>query len=195
MAFKISMIHDVPVWDSLPVAKITDYPLEPRDYKPFAQARLCVSPQSVWVRLWAFEAIPTETSTLMARLNFYPECCEDYMSLSVSYGGNIVCEAISAQEAQPMAQLGLLPRVKRFTSEDLQGIYWGVVFEVPRAVLAKLYGEDAPALAPGKRVTGNLYKLDEGECGEHYGSFYPVDFTQKDALGAKYFGEFELVAY
>lgn len=195
MSFKISIVKDAPVWDSLPVAKITNYPLEPRDYKPFAQARLALGAQSLWVRLWAFEALPTETSTLMARLNFYPERSQDYMALSVSYGGNIACEVFRGETAEPMAQLGLLPRVKRFTSEDLQGLYWGVVFEVPRTLFAKLYGAEAPELAAGRRVTGNVYKLDDGECGKHYGSFYPVDFTQPDALGAKHFGEFELAAY
>ncbi len=41
MSFKISLINGLPVWDSLPVAKIVNYPLEKRDYKPFVQARLC----------------------------------------------------------------------------------------------------------------------------------------------------------
>lgn len=42
MDFKISLIEGQPVWDALPVGKIIYYPLEKRDYRPFAQARMCV---------------------------------------------------------------------------------------------------------------------------------------------------------
>ena len=41
--FPISMITGDPLWNSLPAAKIINYPLEKADYKPYAQARLCVS--------------------------------------------------------------------------------------------------------------------------------------------------------
>ena len=43
MDFKISLIEGQPVWDALPVGKIIYYPLEKRDYRPFAQARMCVN--------------------------------------------------------------------------------------------------------------------------------------------------------
>ena len=194
MSFKISLTEQMPDWDSLPVAKITNYPLEPRDYKPFAQVRLCVSPQSLWVRLWAFEAIPTDTSTLMVRLNLFPDLGERFISLSAAFGGEVCCEVVESESTVPMAQYQILPKVKRFTSEDLQGQYWGVVFELPLSLMKKLYGE-AAAPAPGGRVTGNFYKLDRSDCGEHYGSFYPVDFSAPNALSSSYFGEFELVNY
>jgi hypothetical protein len=41
--FPVSMITGDPLWNSLPAAKIINYPLEKADYKPYAQARLCVS--------------------------------------------------------------------------------------------------------------------------------------------------------
>ena len=43
MDFKISLIEGHPVWDALPVGKIIYYPLEKRDYRPFAQARMCAN--------------------------------------------------------------------------------------------------------------------------------------------------------
>ena len=39
--FPICMTAARPEFDTLPVMKVTQYPLEPRDYKPFAQ-RLCM---------------------------------------------------------------------------------------------------------------------------------------------------------
>lgn len=193
MSFKISLIHGQPVWDSLPVAKIVNYPLEPRDYKPFAQARLCVSDESIWVRLWAFEATPSPTSTVMAKLNFYPELTNTFLSLAASNAGVSLCEVCEGGKSTPVQQHGITPAVKAFASEDLQGIYWGVVFEVPRALLTKVYGTDM--LMANKQVKGNLYKTDTDKCSEHYGCFYQVDFLDEAAYGAEYLGNFELVEY
>lgn len=193
MSFKISLIDGKPEWDSLPVAKIVTYPLEPRDYKPFAQARLCISPESIWVRMWAFEAQPSPTSALMVRMNLFPEQSDCFFSLSASRDGKTVNEVYENGTTSPMAARMILPRVKAFQSEDLQGIYWGAVFELPRALLPKLYGSNA--LPAGKAVRGNFYKIDADPCSEHYGCFYPVDFRSESALGAQFFGDFELVEY
>ena len=193
MSFKISLIDGSPVWDSLPVAKIVSYPLEARDYKPYAQARICISPKSVWVRLWAFEALPSETSTLSVSLNLYPEDGEKFIWLSVNHKGVQSCKAVVGNSRTSLSEQMLLPRIKLFNSEDLQGIYWGVVFELPRSVLTKLYGKNE--LAVGKIVRGNFYKTDTGDCSEHYGCFYNVDFCDNNPYGSKFFGDFELVTY
>lgn len=193
MSFKISLIQGQPIWDSLPVAKIVNYPLEPRDYKPFAQARLCVSEESLWVRMWAFEATPSETSSLTVGINLFPQQSEAYLSLSASHSGKVLCEVCEGAHRTPLCEGETAPRVKFFESEDLQGIYWGVVFEVPRALLEPVYG--GAALAANQPVTGNLYKTDTDPCSEHYGCFYPVDFSDPDAYTGKYFGGFELVEY
>lgn len=59
MDFKISLIEGHPVWDALPVGKIIYYPLEKRDYRPFAQARMCANKTDFFLRLWAFETHPS----------------------------------------------------------------------------------------------------------------------------------------
>ena len=56
--FPISMITGDPLWNSLPAAKIINYPLEKADYKPYAQARLCVSNDDLYIQLLAFEVDP-----------------------------------------------------------------------------------------------------------------------------------------
>ena len=73
MDFKISIIEGQPIWDALPVGKIIHYPLEKRDYRPFAQVRMCVNQTDLFLRMWAFEARPSAQSALIARLNFDPE--------------------------------------------------------------------------------------------------------------------------
>ena len=49
MQFWISCTGEAPNLESLPVADIVDYPLEPAEYKPFAQARLCLTPSLLLV--------------------------------------------------------------------------------------------------------------------------------------------------
>ena len=53
--FPISMITGEPLWNSLPAAKIINYPLEKADYKPYAQARLCISNDDLHIQMLAFE--------------------------------------------------------------------------------------------------------------------------------------------
>ena len=55
---------EAPRFDVLPTYKITCYPLEKRDYKPFAQGQLCLTPGQLCIRLWAFEARPRPQSML-----------------------------------------------------------------------------------------------------------------------------------
>lgn len=194
MSFKTSLIIDEsPVWDSLPVAKIVTYPLERRDYKPFAQARICISPKSVWVRMWAFEALPSDTSSLSVCLNLFPEKSDTFIMLAVNHMGKVSSKTGIGQKHAPLAEQMILPRVKLFHSEDLQGLYWGVVFELPRTILEKLYGTNE--LKAGRIAKGNFYKTDTGECSEHYGCFYSVDFCDNNPYGSKFFGDFELVEY
>lgn len=60
-------ISHLPAEDPAPVrysagVNVTQYPLEPRDYKPFAQGLLAVEPQRLYIRLWAFETPPEPES-------------------------------------------------------------------------------------------------------------------------------------
>ena len=71
--FPISMITGEPLWNSLPAAKIINYPLEKADYKPYAQARLCISNDDLHIQMLAFEVEPEEKSVVGAALAFYPE--------------------------------------------------------------------------------------------------------------------------
>ena len=68
--FPISMITGEPLWNSLPAAKIINYPLEKADYKPYAQARVCISNDDLHStpRRTAAGAISGSPRTAAARL-------------------------------------------------------------------------------------------------------------------------------
>ncbi len=73
-----------PRFETLPLYKIIRYPLEKRDYKPFAQARLCCNEESLFVRMWAFEALVIEGSALIAQLSL--DRSERYLELVFTTG-------------------------------------------------------------------------------------------------------------
>ena len=149
--FPICRLGNRPQFDTLPVMKITRYPLEPRDYKPFAQGILAVDPERLYIRLWAFETPPEPESRMVLRL------CGD-RELTVRVGPDQAEIRLDSTEIQ--AQLA-----HPFTGEDLQGKYWGWLLELP----ADLVGE----LEPGRKLRGNLYKLSDGSR-PHTGSFYEM---------------------
>ena len=195
MSFFISLLPSLgsrrePVWDALPVAKIINYPLERADYKPFAQARLCLTPDTFYLRLWAFEVYPEPSSSLAACFAL-PEAGAggSYLRLELTSGG-----VLSARFHQTGG--GILPvehrlgEVKTFQGEDLQGIYWGGVIRLPVSLLSELFG--GFPLGPGEHLKGNLYKLCTGER-PHYGCFYPVDFQAEDPFSPTYYGDFLLI--
>ena len=51
MSFKVRLFLGAPDFETLHVAKLREYPLEPRDYKPYAQARICFAADGLHVQL------------------------------------------------------------------------------------------------------------------------------------------------
>ena len=193
MSFPVSKISGLPVWDSLPVAKIIRYPLEKRDYKPLAQARLCVNETDFCLRMWAFETAPSLESRLICSLNFYPEQSSRWLSLrcgSAGRGSWLVC---GPDGESPLGEYLILPQLKAYLGEDLEGIYWGAVVTLPLTALDLVYGTHH--LPAGHRMLGNLYKVDDAPESRHYGCFYDTDFTRPDPFDAHSFGEFQVTAY
>lgn len=178
LAAYINWVEREPDYGSLPAAKIIDYPLEERDYRPFAQAQLALGPSSLFVRLIAFETHPDPESRMGLLLRLLKGC----FWLSASAGG----------------ELQLLPDMPvqqhRIAGEDLQGIFWGMECALPRARLEALLG--AP-LGPGVQVQGNILKT--GVQPEHFGCLYPCRPVYSpeglSALEEKDFGPFCIVGY
>ncbi len=192
--FPISMITGEPLWNSLPAAKITSYPLEKADYKPYAQARLCISNDNLHIQMIAFEVEPDEKSTVGAALCFYPEenGGKRYFWFSTNRSGALVAKFIDETNGTEQ-NLSKNVAVRIYSGEDEQGIYWCSTFTLSLATVEKLEGTHF--LEAGKAMKGNFYKLCDTEGKAHYGSFYPADFTATNPLGSRFFGDFTLVEY
>ena len=177
------MITGDPLWNSLPAAKIINYPLEKADYKPYAQARLCVSNDDFYIQLLAFEVEPEEKSVVGAAIAPFSE--EDggkrYFWLSTNRGGALVCKFIDEATGNE-TDISKNVSVRIFTGEDEQGVYWCTNFALPLSLVEKLFGKSY--LVPGHRMKGNFYKLCDGKR-PHYGSFYPANFTDINPLGSR----------
>lgn len=191
--FPISMITGEPLWNSLPAAKIINYPLEKADYKPYAQARACISNDDLHIQMLAFEVKPEDKSIVGAAIALFPE--EDggkrYFWLSTNRSGAMVCKFIDESNGTEQ-DITKNIAVRIYSGEDEQGVYWCACFTLSLETAEKLYG--SCRLEPKHRVKGNFFKLCDGER-PHYGSFYPTNFTAVNPLGSKFFGDFELSEY
>ena len=124
--FPISMITGDPLWNSLPAAKIINYPLEKADYKPYAQARLCISNDDFYIQLLAFEVEPEEKSVVGAAIAPFSE--EDggkrYFWFSTNRSGALVCKFIDETTGNE-TDVSKNVSVRIFTGEDEQGVGGG----------------------------------------------------------------------
>lgn len=176
-------------FESLPVNKITDYPLETGSYKPYAQAILSLTSTHYILRMLAFEAITAPESLLIAA--WYPFQDDPHKQITVRRvpSGS---ELFTAWVVEGTQQGSILPvELHPLKGEDLQGIYWGWDVWIPLAEVTR-YG--AVYQSPGDRFPGNFYKIQE-TVPTHYGSFAPVDFAGGNWFSPENMGEFVITAY
>lgn len=173
--YPIFCFEGPPIFDALPVLKVTSYPFETADYKPFAQGLLCMSGGRLMGRLWAFEARPEAGSTLSLAL----KGGSAHYALSLRLDG--VYTAYLNGETFPM------PSLRPIAGEDLQGEYWGVDFDLGEQLSARL-GLIFPY--KGQLLEGNIYKSCEG-ARPHFGSYAPV--LERDSTATP--AAFELLPY
>lgn len=193
--YKVSVVSGQPVFDSLPVAKITEYPLEKRDYKPFAQSILCAGADMLYLRMWAFEVTPMPTSALACVLYLFPGQPELALSLRIEHGQREVSAlagTIHGGVFRHDEEASRLLERHPHNGEDLQGVYWGMTLHLPMEAIRKLGGE--PPLKAGDSFRGNFYKTCEDKRFAHSGGFYPAVFPD-DPYGTGSMGDFRVVAY
>lgn len=203
MTFKVSKITGSPSYDSLPVAKVVTYPLEKRDYRPFAQNILCVSDTCLHLRMWAFEVNPPAMSRLEAVLYIFEDAPDTALAIVAipagqsSDGGDVIgcCllkngaeVPVSAEIEKKLQSIVLHPH----NGEDLQGVYWGYTIDIPLTLLEEWGGRTR--LRSGSRFPGNFYKICAEQPYIHYGCFAKADFEGNPYLSAS-MGDFEVVTY
>ena len=175
-----------PRMDALPTYKIIDYPLEPRDYKPFAQTRLCMTPTQLVVELWAFEMVPKPESRMVAV--FTTSSSQTLLFVEAFAHGAVRCFARSPQGDRPLDILS-----HSLDGEDLQGIYWGISARLSRTLLEELFGKGCCDV--GHTLLGNVYKLSDNAEKPHKGSLFPADFAGGREFALCSLGEFQFVSY
>lgn len=180
MLFKVCSFPGVPDFETLHAAKLIEFPLEQRDYKPFSQARICFSEEGLHVQMHCFESESLAQSAIHAYLQWTPQLL---VQLSIFAGG----ESLLLANGEPIQQGQFVP----FTGEDLQGVYWGGTFTVPTHFFEERLGH-YPGV--GETFRGNFYKVCDAPEKPHYGSFFPADFS-KGVDAPENFGEFLLIAY
>ncbi len=200
MSFKISKVKGNPSYDSLPVAKVVTYPLENRDYRPFAQNILCVSDTHLHLRMWAFEVNPSPMSRLECVLYLFADSPDTSLAIV----------AIPAEEGADMLGCCLLKDGQELTvspeiveklqtivlhphnGEDLQGVYWGYTIDIPLDLLDEWGGKTL--LHAGSHFPGNFYKICVDEPKIHLGCFTAANFETNPYL-LESMGDFEVVTY
>lgn len=175
MDFTICRVSGHPEFETLPIAKISSYPLERRDYKPFAQCRLAVAQGELFVRMWAFEVSPEPCSALECLL-----CPKDdeQSALLVKICANAANTVAIAGEDITLAQFSAHP----LSGDDLQGEYWGATVGIPLDIIAEKTGGRL-GFDSGEECCGNFYKICEGQK-KHYGSFVPANWEKPYAMGS-----------
>lgn len=200
MPFEVCIQPFPVVWDTLPVAKLIQYPFAKGAYRPFSQARIClVSGAGLFVRLWSFEA-EYRCEEREARILLEDSCLtacfcgsgEEYLCVTSNAAGVLRIQKCREggvlQEYEPEN----LEYLHTFTGEDLQGEYWGVEFLVPEQFLqAQLR---FPVLEPGLVFRGNFFCTRLDGVKEHFGCLYPVH-SNIPAFLPESFGTFEIVDY
>lgn len=167
MTVKIGLAASLPAWDSLYAAKITHYPLEKADYKPYAQARCCIVDgdiPGIGFQLLAFEAEPPADS----RISFILEAGGEWLAGSVGAHGDIAA-ARSGGEISVPAEI--------FRGGDQQGVFWGTELFFPAGAIP-FWDKIGSA-----ELTGNFFKTARRSERPHFGSLFSCDFSEMAASG------------
>lgn len=179
--FPVSIISSEPVWVSLPCAKIVNYPLEKEDYKPYAQARICISDSTLFLQMISFEVNPESESRVMADLSF--DGGKNILTISSNREGEVLCLANDKEISKTVA-------VRVYTGEDEQGIYWAVNFSISLSGLKKYI--DVPEIKEGKTMAGNFYKISNGKR-KHFGCWMDTVFSEDGSIKNHSLSELEFV--
>ncbi len=184
MAFKVRLFPGAPDFETLHVAKLTCFPLETRDYRPYSQVRICFAADGLHLQLLSFESKPLPNSRMEAVLQFTGG--DPPILLSLQADG--ACSAAVGSASEPLEGVS----VHLFEGEDLQGVYWGGNIIVPTCLLNRYVS--GFSARPGVTFRGNFYKTCENSRRPHYGCFFPADFSLSRE-DPRNFGEFVVIDY
>lgn len=189
MTGKVSRVYKKIPLSSLGIFKITQYPFEERDFKPFALARLCILDDKTLVcRMWSFEVEPYcengEDIFNDSTMSFAFGQKNNFLVVSANAKGKILTQKVCDGKKQTVSS-NLHSHF--FTGEDLQGVYWGVQISFELEEIKQLIGVDING-----GFKGNIYKTSFKER-EHFGGLFEP--KSKDLYNPDSLGEFEITQY
>ena len=195
MPFKISVASGHPNYETLPAAKIISYPLAKEDYRPFAQARLMVGSEGLYLQMIAFEVTISPMSRLCA--SFAPSIQDaapsEQLWIHLCAGKDGIDSFTAWQGETLLWQENDAVSLTPIEGEDLQGEYWGFQALIPFETFYRIWPD--AKLEAGNTLWGNVFKICGDPQWEHYGSFFPADFSLAQPYGPQNFDAFTLVNY
>ena len=199
MPFPVSIQSSPVVWDTLPVAKLTQYPFAKGAYRPFSQARICFVPsEGLYLRMWSFE-VELRCEEWEPRVLLEDSCMtvcvcagEEYLRITSTARAVACIQKCRQEQVVEEYNSTVLRHLHAFQGEDLQGEYWGVEFLLSNEFLQKEFL--FPDLQPGVVFQGNFYSTRLDGIKEHFGCLYPVH-SKTPAFLPESFGDFEVVDY
>lgn len=201
MPFPVSIQSTPVVWDTLPVAKLIQYPFAKGSYRPFSQARICYVPsEGIYIRMWSFE-VEYRCEELDPRGLLEDSCMticlcagenQDFLQVTVNAKATSIIRKLKKETIIKEYDATALDHLHAFQGEDLQGQYWGVEFLLTNEFLRTEFG--FPDLGVGTSFQGNFYCTRLDGIKEHFGCLYPVH-SVKPVFLPESFGEFQIVDY
>lgn len=164
MGFQISRVqsHNFS-FDTLPVYKITNYPLVDNAYRPFTLGRFAMDEENtLLIRFMCFEESPNsqgdicKTEGLIFQLG---ELENSFLTFAFSPKGDKELYLVEGDKKTPLHFNSSLISVTTFKGGDQQGFYWGLDIAIPfkDKTFTPFFGNTSFEI--GTTLKGNFYKL------------------------------------
>jgi hypothetical protein len=197
-----SLPGDPLFWQALPVLTIDRYLWVDNGYSPPVEARLCYSPQNLYVFFKVFEPKiriqftkfqdPVyKDSCAEFFINPFPEKKVGYVNIETNAIGAVLIAIGPDRRSRARISRGDLKGFEIVTSvkKPLEGVhdaeYWTLIYKLPLALFEKYYGAK---IKPGCVARGNFYKCGDETDFPHYGAWSPVFVAAPDFHRPEFFG-------
>jgi len=207
--YQITRIHedfslpgDPRFWEEIQAAPVDRYLWLNNGYEPRVEARVCYSPNHLYVYFKAFESAIRVKYTRFQDPVWKDSCVEFFIDpfpeKKVGYI-NIETNAIGAMliyfgpdrhhrapiPAEDLKGFEIVPSVKAPIDGPHGADCWTLAYQMPLALFEKYYGE---RISSGREARGNFYKCGDETAVPHYGAWNPVLAPKPDFHRPEFFG-------
>jgi len=189
-------------WEGVPAAKVEHYLWLKNGYQPRVEARLCLSPNFLYVFFKAWESRVRLTYTNFQDPVYKDSCVEFFVDPFPEKGLgyiNIETNALGTMlihhgkdrgtrrpiPREDLAGFEVRPSIKAPVTGEHGADQWTLAYRLPLSLFEKYYGA---RLASGCVARGNFYKCGDLAEFPHYGAWNPVGSPEPDFHLPEYFG-------